>query len=88
MPGVGKGAVYKYHVVSRRRGYRVDKADPFAFRAGVPPRTASVVWDLDYEWGDADWMEERGAAECVDRADLDLRGAPRLLAPRRGRSAS
>jgi 1,4-alpha-glucan branching enzyme len=58
-PGVAPGALYKYHVVSRHRGYRADKADPFAFRAEVPPRQASVVWDLDYEWGDADWMAQR-----------------------------
>src|SRR5665811_387278 len=27
--------------------------------AEVPPRTASVVWDLSYEWADADWMTSR-----------------------------
>jgi 1,4-alpha-glucan branching enzyme len=57
--GVGSGALYKYHVLSRQRGYRVDKADPFAFAAEPPPRTGSVVTSLDFEWGDADWMEER-----------------------------
>ncbi|HXH28958.1 MAG TPA: 1,4-alpha-glucan branching protein GlgB, partial [Candidatus Polarisedimenticolia bacterium] len=59
LPGVGKGSVYKYHIVSRERDYRVDKADPFAFRSELPPRTASIVWDLDYEWGDRPWMEKR-----------------------------
>jgi 1,4-alpha-glucan branching enzyme len=28
IPGVGKGANYKYHIVSRFNGYRVDKARP------------------------------------------------------------
>ena len=28
IPGVGKGVRYKYHIVSRYGGYRVDKADP------------------------------------------------------------
>src|SRR5438309_1552723 len=37
--GVGQGAVYKYHVVARGGGYRVDKADPFAVLAEVPPKT-------------------------------------------------
>ncbi len=60
LPGVGAGAVYKYHVVSRHNGYRVDKADPFAFAAELPPRTGSVVMDLDFEWGDGAWMESRG----------------------------
>ncbi|MBW1799557.1 MAG: 1,4-alpha-glucan branching protein GlgB [Deltaproteobacteria bacterium] len=54
--GIGKGANYKYHVRSRYRGYRVDKADPFAFHSEVPPRTASVIWDLDYTWEDREWM--------------------------------
>ena len=51
MPGVGPGAVYKYHVASRLGGYEVDKADPFAFRHETPPRTGSIVWDLDYALG-------------------------------------
>ncbi len=59
LPEVGKGALYKFHIVSRHDGYRVDKADPFAFLHEVPPKTASVVWDLDYEWGDSDWIKER-----------------------------
>jgi 1,4-alpha-glucan branching enzyme len=65
VPGVEKGGVYKYHVVSRANGYRVDKADPFAVRQELPPRTGSVVWDLDYEWGDADWMANRAARNSL-----------------------
>lgn len=61
VPGVGTGEVYKYHVHSRVADYRAEKADPFAFYCEVPPRSGSVVWSLDYEWGDADWMECRGA---------------------------
>ncbi|HSV08930.1 MAG TPA: 1,4-alpha-glucan branching protein GlgB [Candidatus Binatus sp.] len=67
VPGVRRGAHYKYHVVSRLNGYRVDKADPVAFHAEVPPRRASIVWPLDYEWGDAAWMaarHERNALEA------------------------
>ncbi|MFQ5693515.1 MAG: 1,4-alpha-glucan branching protein GlgB, partial [Nitrospinota bacterium] len=52
---------YNYHIISREAGYEVDKADPFAFSAELPPRTASVIWDLAYEWGDGAWMAERGA---------------------------
>ena len=44
VPGIGHGAVYKYCIVSRFRGYVVEKADPFALRQEIPPRTASVVW--------------------------------------------
>lgn len=59
-PGVGKGALYKYHIVSASQAYQVDKADPFAIASETPPQTGSVVWDLDYEWGDQAWMEQRG----------------------------
>ena len=59
VPEVDRGARYKLHVVSRYRGYRADKADPFAFYAEVAPAQASVVWTLDYAWNDAAWMAER-----------------------------
>lgn len=59
VPGVAPGVRYKYHIVSRYNGYRVDKADPFAFHAEKPPLRASIVCGLDYEWQDADWMAGR-----------------------------
>jgi len=65
LPGVGRGAVYKYHLRSRERGYAVDKADPFGFLHERPPRTGSVVWDLSYDWGDAEWMRERRARNAL-----------------------
>lgn len=65
IPGVGKGARYKYHIASRYYGYREDKTDPFGFFFEVPPRTASIVWDQDYEWGDSAWMQTRGQFQGV-----------------------
>ena len=59
LPGLGKGTVYKYHIRSRYHMYEVDKADPYGFYNEVPPRTASIVWDLDYEWHDGEWMRTR-----------------------------
>lgn len=59
-PGVGEGEIYKYRVRSAAGDYRADKADPFAFHSEVSPRTGSIVRRLDYEWGDARWMERRG----------------------------
>jgi 1,4-alpha-glucan branching enzyme len=66
IPGVPKGTIYKYYLVSHRRGYRVEKADPFAFYAETPPKTASIAWDLDYSWGDRAWMENRHAHNALD----------------------
>jgi 1,4-alpha-glucan branching enzyme len=68
IPGVGRGTLYKFHVVSRVAGYRADKADPFAIFSEVPPKTGSIVWTLDYEWGDAEWMAGRGRRNALDAA--------------------
>jgi 1,4-alpha-glucan branching enzyme len=60
IPGVGPGALYKYAIVSKADGTRVDKADPYGFAAEIRPQTASKVADLSgYDWGDADWMAGR-----------------------------
>jgi len=59
LAGVGKGAVYKFHIATKYLGYVVDKADPFALYCQKPPETASIVWDLTYQWGDEKWMEGR-----------------------------
>ncbi len=59
IPEVGPGAVYKFHIHSRFQMYKVDKADAFGNYFEGPPRTASIVWDLDYTWGDQEWMSQR-----------------------------
>jgi len=63
--GLGKGETYKYHIVSRHGGYAVDKADPCGFRHETAPKTASLVWDLEYGWGDAEWMHSRGRRQTL-----------------------
>src|SRR5512135_1849816 len=52
LPGVGQGSLYKYRIFSRYGGYTIDKSDPLAIASEPPPRTASMVWDLDYAWND------------------------------------
>jgi len=59
IPNAVQGATYKYHIVSREKGYVVDKADPLAFCQERSPGRASVVADLDYEWKDGAWMTSR-----------------------------
>ena len=66
-PGVAKGTLFKYHIVSRFHGYRVDKADPFSIFNETPPKTASIVWDLDYHWGDHEWMASRRQHNALDK---------------------
>jgi 1,4-alpha-glucan branching enzyme len=65
VPGPGKGTAYKYHIISKYHGYHADKADPLAFRAETPPRTASLVWETDYSWTDQQWMKVRGEANSL-----------------------
>jgi 1,4-alpha-glucan branching enzyme len=57
-PEARVGHRYKYRVEGSD-GRVVDKADPFAFAAEVPPATASVVADLRHGWQDETWMKRR-----------------------------
>ncbi|MBK8878156.1 MAG: 1,4-alpha-glucan branching protein GlgB [Haliscomenobacter sp.] len=58
IPGIGKGELYKYHIQTIE-GRHLEKGDPYAFFWEIPPNTASIVWDQDYHWQDASWMERR-----------------------------
>jgi 1,4-alpha-glucan branching enzyme len=66
-PGVGKGALYKYHIASRFQAYSVDKADPFSLFNEIPPKKASIVWDLDFAWSDRQWMNGRRQINRLDK---------------------
>ena len=66
IPHVGQGTIYKYQINSRHNGYRVAKADPFATHHETPPRTGSIVWGKEYDWGDADWMSNRAVFNGSD----------------------
>ena len=67
IPRVDKGALYKYAIASDVNGHREDKADPYAFACEIRPQSSSMVWDLSgYEWGDQDWLAQRGRHHAVD----------------------
>ena len=69
VPGVTEGAHYKFHIRSRIEGATLDKADPFAFAAELPPNTASIVHDPSrFVWRDEEWMRAR--------AERNAPGAP------------
>ena len=67
IPNVEKGTTYKYKIQSNNGGIITEKADPFALYCEHPPRTASVVWDLDYKWNDKKWMENRAEKNGLDK---------------------
>ncbi len=43
-------------------GVRDERSDPVAAATFEPPSTASRIADLSYDWGDSEWMADRGAA--------------------------
>ncbi|MHB1942766.1 MAG: 1,4-alpha-glucan branching protein GlgB [Acidiferrobacteraceae bacterium] len=61
IPGIGAGALYKYHLRTRHGG-SIEKADPCGFLHETPPRTASVTHAFHHAWNDTEWMRARGAA--------------------------
>ncbi len=66
VPHLDAGTLYKYYIRSRVGGYEVEKADPFAFQSETPPRTASVVADLSFDWRDSEWMGTRAQRNALD----------------------
>jgi 1,4-alpha-glucan branching enzyme len=66
IPEVGKGTLYKFQIRSRFNGYEVEKTDPFAFFNEIPPKTASIVWELDYTWRDEQWMASRHTRNALN----------------------
>ncbi|MDD3554111.1 MAG: 1,4-alpha-glucan branching protein GlgB [Deltaproteobacteria bacterium] len=65
VPDIGPGTLYKYAIHSRYNGYKTQKADPYAFFFETRPKSASIVWQLNYDWNDEDWMAQRGQRQHV-----------------------
>jgi len=66
LPDVGAGARYKFEILTRG-GAWIQKADPMARLAEVPPATASVVTASAYTWADDEWIAERSRTAPIDR---------------------
>ena len=58
------GSRYRYRVEAED-GAIVEKVDPFGFYHDQPPENASVVCNLDYEWGDEKWLAQRAQANSL-----------------------
>ncbi len=71
VPGVGHGALYKYHLRPQGGVGSIFKADPFARRSEREPQTASIVWNAQYTWNDAGWMGTR-AAKSLPSAPMSI----------------
>jgi 1,4-alpha-glucan branching enzyme len=58
VPHVSQSQVYKY-AIRTRQGWELEKSDPMGFHSEVPPKSASVIWDIGYVWNDKEWMAKR-----------------------------
>jgi 1,4-alpha-glucan branching enzyme len=63
--GAEIGTTYRFRITAQD-GSRFDKSDPLGAANHGAPSVDSYVPDLSYEWGDADWMAERGARNALD----------------------
>ena len=67
VPEVGKGDAYKYSIRSKE-GTVQQKADPVGFFAELPPKSASVVFELDgFPWNDHAWLREREQSDWLKK---------------------
>ena len=67
MPELRAGDKYKYEIRPSQGGYLL-KADPFAFEAEKPPKTASVIYQSHYRFHDMDWMSHRSENASLKQA--------------------
>lgn len=67
LEGIEQGTVYKYKIYSNSHGQVLEKGDPFAIHWEVPPKTASIVWDIDYKWKDSKWLKVRKEKNALDQ---------------------
>jgi 1,4-alpha-glucan branching enzyme len=64
VPHVHPGQTYKYEIKGPGGALQPLKADPYAFYAEMPPRTASVVHGLPKpDWHDSAWLRDRAQAD-------------------------
>jgi 1,4-alpha-glucan branching enzyme len=65
IPGLGQGTTYKFDIRARANRFRAEKGDPYASAWEVPPRSASIVWNLDYSWNDGEWLSGRARRNAL-----------------------
>lgn len=66
LAGVKQADLYKYRIYGPNQVI-LEKADPYATFAEVPPATASMVWRSSYTWNDAQWLKNRHQIQALDK---------------------
>ncbi|HUB87497.1 MAG TPA: 1,4-alpha-glucan branching enzyme, partial [Verrucomicrobiae bacterium] len=65
VPGVGKGAHYKFEIRDAHGNIKLN-TDPFGFFFEVPPKNAAIVWDTKkFSWTDAGWLKKRRQRDAL-----------------------
>jgi len=65
IPHFKLGEAYKYHIIGYGKS-KIDKGDPFANFWEKRPQTASITWDMYYDWKDSEWMKKRKQHNSLD----------------------
>jgi 1,4-alpha-glucan branching enzyme len=63
--GAAIGNTYRFRITTPA-GDRLDKSDPIGAAHHQAPSIDSLIVDLSYDWGDADWMAGRAARQSLD----------------------
>ena len=64
IPGIGTGTKYKYEILTKS-GNWITKIDPLARATEVPPSTASIVAESNYQWKDSAWLQQRAERDAL-----------------------
>ncbi len=65
IPHFKLGEAYKYHIKGFEDRITI-KGDPLANFWEKRPNTASITWDMYYEWNDDEWMQHRAKHNALD----------------------
>ncbi len=68
IPGIGRGAFYKFELLDAGRRPLPLKTDPLAHYYEPPPGNAAIVYRSEYRWADAEWMKNRTRVNSLERA--------------------
>jgi len=67
VPGIDSGELYKYEIRSADGSLHA-KADPYAQRSEVRPKTASITYaPVQYAWDDAEWLAARSESNQLEQ---------------------
>ncbi len=66
LPEVAAGARYKYELLDQHGHLLPLKTDPYSNFHEAPPGNASIVYESQFKWRDADWLGRRSVSPELD----------------------